>query len=296
MAVVAQPRKRTKCECNFVQRMNSKKMTKPRTATKASKMLKKPVEGANTKKEASPSIRKPGEDEVPDKRTSKRQKESKEIDMETLQEENEPNGDDDEIDETYSDLDDDQLLELALKDDEEDVATEGKKARLGRPRKFSKKNVLYLGHVPHGFFEHEIKDFLSQFGKVQQVRVSRSKKTGKSRGYAFVQLQHADVAEIVRKTMHGYILMGRSLVCQSVPEEHVHERMFQGGWTGKDSIVETYANARKIRAQAHGKIAETKEGQARRQTRLASSDKARKARLASKGIKYEYSGYTAAKE
>ena len=47
--------------------------------------------------------------------------------------------------------------------------------------------VIYLGHLPVGFEEREIIVFLNQFGNVKRCRVSRSKKTGRSRGYAFVE-------------------------------------------------------------------------------------------------------------
>jgi hypothetical protein len=93
--------------------------------------------------------------------------------------------------------------------------------------------------------------------------------------------------------MHGYILTGKSLVCMQIPEEHVHEKMFQGGWSGKDSVVETYVDARKKRVAAHGKLAESEKGKARRTARLSKADNARKERLSKKGIKYNYSGYQA---
>lgn len=36
--------------------------------------------------------------------------------------------------------------------------------------------VIYLGHIPHGFYEDEIRGFFSQFGTINKVRLSRSKK------------------------------------------------------------------------------------------------------------------------
>ena len=206
--------------------------------------------------------------------------------------------DDEEMDETYSNLDDDELLVLALRDDDEPASKKKKSTpdktqgtRKRKTRTFSRSNVLYLGHIPNGFFEHEIKTFLTQFGKVLQVRVSRSPKTGKSRGYAFIQLLHKEVAEIVQKTMHGYILMGRSLVCQHVPDEHVHEKMFLGGLTGKNSVVNTFADARRDRVLAHSQRSTTKEGEAKRVNRLLKADRIRKEKLAKRGIKYNFVGY-----
>jgi nucleolar protein 15 len=36
--------------------------------------------------------------------------------------------------------------------------------------------VLYIGHIPHGFYEEQMKGFFGQFGIVTRVRLSRSKK------------------------------------------------------------------------------------------------------------------------
>jgi len=230
--------------------------------------------------------------------SSKKQKQQEEPDIDDIVEEKEEVVNEEDIDETYSDLDDDELLALALKDDEEeeDEADFKKKAedegakRKKKKKAFSRSNVLYIGHVPHGFFEEQMKEFLSQFGKVLQVRVSRSKKTGKSRGYAFVQFLNKEVADIVQKTMHGYILTGRSLVCQHVPEEHVHEKMFLGGLAGKNSKVNTYPDARKKRVLAHAEQSKTEEGIKRRVSRLKKADKRRKELLTKKGINYSFAG------
>ena len=40
----------------------------------------------------------------------------------------------------------------------------------------SKKGVIYVGHIPHGFFEQEMRAFFSQFGTVTRLRLARSKK------------------------------------------------------------------------------------------------------------------------
>lgn len=37
--------------------------------------------------------------------------------------------------------------------------------------------VVYIGHIPHGFYEEAMNGFFSQFGDVVRVRVSRSKKS-----------------------------------------------------------------------------------------------------------------------
>ena len=36
--------------------------------------------------------------------------------------------------------------------------------------------VVYVGHVPHGFYEQEMRAYFSQFGTVKRLRLARSKK------------------------------------------------------------------------------------------------------------------------
>ncbi len=36
--------------------------------------------------------------------------------------------------------------------------------------------IVYVGRIPHGFYEKEMKGFFSQFGEVKRIRVSRNKK------------------------------------------------------------------------------------------------------------------------
>jgi nucleolar protein 15 len=40
----------------------------------------------------------------------------------------------------------------------------------------AKPGVVYLGRIPHGFYEEEMHSYFSQFGKVLQLRLSRNKK------------------------------------------------------------------------------------------------------------------------
>ncbi|GFH18099.1 RRM domain-containing protein [Haematococcus lacustris] len=64
------------------------------------------------------------------------------------------------------------------------------------PSTSSSSRVVYIGNLPHGFYEKELLGFFSQFGKLTRVRLSRSKKTGKAKHYAFLEFQHPEVAEI----------------------------------------------------------------------------------------------------
>merc|ERR1712106_684617 len=49
------------------------------------------------------------------------------------------------------------------------------------------RGVVYVSHVPHGFYEKQMREFFGQFGTVTDLRLGRSKKTGRSCGYAFIE-------------------------------------------------------------------------------------------------------------
>merc|ERR1719478_1053610 len=90
------------------------------------------------------------------------------------------------------------------------------------------RGVIYVGHIPDGFAEPQMRKFLAQFGKVKRLRISRSKKTAKSKGFAFVEFEEESVAKIVVETMNGYLLFGKTLVCHMLAKEKCHPRLFQG--------------------------------------------------------------------
>ena len=73
-----------------------------------------------------------------------------------------------------------------------------------------------------------MRKFFGQFGVVTNVRVSRNKTTGKSKHYAFVEFQSAEVAAIAAEAMDGYFMFKQKLVCQLMPSESVHKELFKG--------------------------------------------------------------------
>jgi nucleolar protein 15 len=148
-------------------------------------------------------------------------------------------------------------------------------------------NVIYLGRIPHGFYEKEMNGFFKQFGRVVRLRLSRNKRSGKSKHYAFIQFEEAEVAEIVANTMNGYRLFDHTLSCHVIPSEAIHERMFVGAnkkfkplpW---QSIARRQHNAEKTYEQA-----------VTRNQRLVKNEKKKRKILQELGIDYEFSGYAA---
>ncbi|KAI9358591.1 hypothetical protein DFJ73DRAFT_819010 [Zopfochytrium polystomum] len=88
--------------------------------------------------------------------------------------------------------------------------------------------VVYLGRIPHGFYEAEMLSYFKQFGEVVRLKLSRSKKTGKSKHYAFIEFENEGVAKHVVEAMNGYLLFNHILQCKLVPRDEVHPLTFAG--------------------------------------------------------------------
>lgn len=73
-----------------------------------------------------------------------------------------------------------------------------------------------------------MKKYFSQFGKINKLRLSRNKKTGASKHYAFVEFASTEVADIVARTMDNYLMFGHILKCKLIPDDQVHPDLFKG--------------------------------------------------------------------
>eukprot|EP00877_Chromochloris_zofingiensis_P014444 jgi/Chrzof1/9253/UNPLg00220.t1 len=145
-------------------------------------------------------------------------------------------------------------------------------------------NVVYIGHLPHGFFEDQLLGFFSQFGRLTRVRMSRNKKSGKPKHYAFLEFQHADVARIAADAMDGYFMFTQKLACRVLKASEVHPQMFKGANRKFKQIP-----WQKIERDRHNKE-RTPEEHAARMARILRKDRQRQKKIAAAGIDYEYQG------
>lgn len=148
--------------------------------------------------------------------------------------------------------------------------------------------VLYLGHIPHGFYEEQMRGFFSQFGTVTRLRLARNRKTGRSKHYAFIEFAHAEVARIVAKAMHGYLMFSKILVCKVVPLEELHPATFKNANKPIKQVDWT-----KRERERHNKEKSTTEATARAK-KLLGRDRRKRQQLEALGIEYDFGGYSEA--
>jgi len=93
-------------------------------------------------------------------------------------------------------------------------------------KKSNERGVVMIKHIPHGFYEKQMTLFFNQFGKVTNLKVYRSQKTGRSLGYAFVEFMLKEVAVIVAETMNNYLMFTKLLNATLV--ENPTPKIFMG--------------------------------------------------------------------
>lgn len=88
--------------------------------------------------------------------------------------------------------------------------------------------VVFISHIPHGFYEDQMRAYFSQFGEITRLRMARNRVTGASKHYAYIEFRHLAVAKIVAETMNNYLILGRLLKCQLVDPDTLHPEVFKG--------------------------------------------------------------------
>ncbi|XP_070832069.1 MKI67 FHA domain-interacting nucleolar phosphoprotein [Chaetodon trifascialis] len=179
-----------------------------------------------------------------------------------------------------------QLLALDPKQESE-FKKKVQEAKKNKSRKVSHltPGVIYVGHLPLGLFEPQLRSYFEQFGKVLRLRLSRSKKTGGSKGYAFVEFDCDEVAKIVAETMNNYLMGERLIKCHVMPPEKVHEKLFVG--SQREFKKPSYpAVARYNKKHTEEEISKMKGKLLRKEAKL-------RKRLAANGIDYDFPGFAA---
>lgn len=91
---------------------------------------------------------------------------------------------------------------------------------------------LFVGNLSYQTMEQDIQDHFSQAGNVTSVSLMFDKFTGKSRGFAFVELATAEEANKAVEMFNGKDLQGRTLTVNVARPREERERPQGGGFRG----------------------------------------------------------------
>jgi cold-inducible RNA-binding protein len=80
---------------------------------------------------------------------------------------------------------------------------------------------LYVGNLPHSTTEPQLRSIFEVHGAVERVNIVMDKETGRSKGFAFVEMTEASEADKACLALSGSDLEGRALrVNEAKPKPH----------------------------------------------------------------------------
>src|SRR5437868_11629242 len=92
---------------------------------------------------------------------------------------------------------------------------------------------LFVGNLSFQTMENDLQEYFSQAGVVTSVNLMLDKFTGKSRGFAFVELASSDDANKAVEMFHSKEFQGRNLTVNIArPREDRPPRPAGGGYRG----------------------------------------------------------------
>jgi RNA recognition motif-containing protein len=81
-------------------------------------------------------------------------------------------------------------------------------------------NKLYVGNLPYTTRDDDIQQAFSPFGTVASAKVMIERDSGRSRGFAFVEMSSEAEAHAAIEGLHGQPFAGRDLVVnEAKPQE-----------------------------------------------------------------------------
>ena len=79
---------------------------------------------------------------------------------------------------------------------------------------------LFVAGLPYDFDDAELMEFFEKFGKVNSAKVATDKETGKSRGFAFVDMMNDDEAREAIESLNGLELgRGKTMVVKEADDK-----------------------------------------------------------------------------
>jgi len=99
---------------------------------------------------------------------------------------------------------------------------------------------LYVGNLPHSTTESELRTAFEEHGPVEKVSIVTDRDTGRSRGFAFVEMTNATEADKAIAALNGTEFGGRTLTINEAKPKTDRPRGGQrfggggGGGRGRD--------------------------------------------------------------
>src|SRR5205809_8040560 len=77
---------------------------------------------------------------------------------------------------------------------------------------------LFVGNLPYSVTSERLQEAFAQFGTVTSSKVIVDRETGRSRGFAFLEMETDDQGAAAMQAMNGALLDGRSIAVREAVE------------------------------------------------------------------------------
>ena len=89
----------------------------------------------------------------------------------------------------------------------------------------SQEKKLYVGNVPYTLDDEKLKELFEEFGTVVSAQIIMDRRTNRSKGFGFVEMETAEEAAAAIEAMHEKEVEGRSItVNEAKPREERSDR------------------------------------------------------------------------
>jgi RNA recognition motif. (a.k.a. RRM, RBD, or RNP domain) len=93
---------------------------------------------------------------------------------------------------------------------------------------------LFVGNLPYSVTSERLSEAFSQFGTVTSSKVIVDRETGRSRGFAFLEMETDDQGAAAMQAMNGALLDGRSIAVREAVERQPGGGGGFGGGGGRE--------------------------------------------------------------
>ena len=70
---------------------------------------------------------------------------------------------------------------------------------------------LYVGSLQYSTTESELRELFDAFGEIQELSLAKDRDSGKSKGFAFIEMKRNVDADKAIKALNGSIFQGRNI-------------------------------------------------------------------------------------
>jgi cold-inducible RNA-binding protein len=78
---------------------------------------------------------------------------------------------------------------------------------------------LYVGNLPFDFSETDLNELFEPFGSIVSAKIVMDRYSGRSRGFAFVEMSSRSEGQQAMESLNGKTLKGRNLMVNEARQE-----------------------------------------------------------------------------